>query len=95
MQIDTSLGNYNNNGRAGIVEKAVIPSEQVSESTRNRVPLNPSFSRAVLSNALANVLWEVDGSRVASPRNSQFRSDNLDRDERRLNWVRNAYAEND
>jgi hypothetical protein len=95
MQIDTNLGNYHNNGRAILLEKLPSQNEQAPESNRRRVPLNPSMSRAILSNSLANVLWEVDGNGPQSANSNQSRSDNEDRNEAELNWVRNAYAEND
>lgn len=95
MQIDTSLGQYSNNGRMIPLEKTASPAEQASENARSRVPLNPSLSRAILSNSLANVLWEVGGSKAETPRHSQSRSGNGDRHEAELNWVRSAYAENE
>lgn len=95
MHIDTNLGSYQNKGRVATIEKVSPAVEQASESGRNSSPLNPSFSRAVLSQSLANVLWEVGGTRVESPRSSQPRAIDADHEERQLAWVRNAYAENE
>ena len=93
MQIDTNLGSYQSKGRVATNDKALPASEPASETARQSNPLNPSFSRTVLSNSLANVLWEVGGSRTENPRTSPSRMVKTDHEERQLNWVRNAYAE--
>jgi hypothetical protein len=95
MQVGTNLSHYQNNGRVATIDKTVAASEPVAEPARHQSPLNPSFSRTILSHNLANVLWEVGGSNSQPNRHFPPRSNNGARDDAQMDWVRNAYSEHE
>jgi hypothetical protein len=95
MQVGTNLSHYQNNSRVTTIDKTVAVSEPIAETARYQSPLNPSFSRTVLSHNLANVLWEVGGGNTQQSGYIPPRSNNGARDDAQMNWVRNAYAEHE